>query len=192
MALLGFAQLVLVAVELLWPSRVSSSAVSGFTNLQGVQMSRELVTALEVSPHVTSSVGYGWLWVLAVAVLGVAAWYFVLARRAGTPPRTGRFVLLVLGALVAVPLLDLLGFLQFRLDADVRGPMITTLALVLLAWFERSALVLVVTAVFVLVAVVFLPGLPGVLVSAVALLAGAFAALVAPAGPDPGTAADTA
>ncbi|MFE0026808.1 hypothetical protein [Amycolatopsis sp. NPDC059021] len=199
LALLGFAQLLLVAAALLSASSrfgVSMSSrrnpVSGGLFGIGAETSTGWFAYVDSPPsYAFASVGAGWLWVLVAAVLGVAAWYFVLARRAGSPPRTGRFVLLTLGALVAVPLLDLVGFWQFRLDADVRGPMIATLGLVLLAWFERSVLVLVVTAVFVLAAVVFLPGIAGALVSAVALLAGAFAALAGPRRGRPEPAADT-
>ncbi|MFD9892356.1 hypothetical protein ACFWY9_23695 [Amycolatopsis sp. NPDC059027] len=188
LALLGFAQLILVAAEM---PRANGS-FGYFANVREYPMTESTAVAVRVSaPYGWSGAGTGWLWVLAAAVLGVAIWYFVLARRAGSPPRTGRFALLTLGALVAVPLLDLVGYWQFRLDADVRGPMIATLGLVLLAWFERSVLVLVVTAVFVLAAVVLLPGIAGVLVSAVALLAGAFVALAGPRRGRPEPAADT-
>ncbi|MDT7798259.1 MAG: hypothetical protein QOI78_1692, partial [Actinomycetota bacterium] len=97
---------------------------------------------------------------------------------AGTPPRTGRFVLGTLGALAAVPVLDLVGALQLRIPGDVRGALLATLGLLLLAGYERSRLVLAVTGVFALVTVVFLPPVAGALCAAGVLFAGAFAVLL--------------
>jgi hypothetical protein len=68
---------------------------------------------------------------------------------------------------------------------------LATLGLVLLAWYERSVPVLVVTAVFVLVAVVLLTDPSGILISAGALLGGAFVALLRRRPQAPATAADT-
>ncbi|MEU4671911.1 hypothetical protein AB0F91_29040 [Amycolatopsis sp. NPDC023774] len=50
-----------------------------------------------------------------------------------------------------------------------------------LAWYERSAVVLVVAVVFALVAAVVLPGLGGVVPSGAMLLATAFAVVAGPA-----------
>ncbi|MEV6825854.1 hypothetical protein [Amycolatopsis sp. NPDC051102] len=107
---------------------------------------------------------------LAFVVLAVAGRY----RRQLRPPRPGRFLL---GALAAVPLLDLAGFLQLRLGGDGRGALLAALGFLLPAGYERSWSLAAVAGVFVLVVPVFLPPVRG-----------AFAVL--PRGPV--TAADTA
>ncbi|MBE8518962.1 hypothetical protein ILP97_15795 [Amycolatopsis sp. H6(2020)] len=122
------------------------------------------------------SAGLGWLTALTCVVLAVAAWYWRQLR----PQRPGRFLLGTLGALAAVPLLDLVGALQFRLGGDVRGPLLATLGLVLLAGYERSGFLLAVAGVFTLVATVFLPPVAGALAAAGVLLAAAFAVLLPP------------
>ncbi|WP_206793506.1 hypothetical protein [Amycolatopsis sp. MtRt-6] len=115
-----------------------------------------------------------WLVALGVVVLGTAVWYAIALR----PVRTGRFVLGTVAALLALPLLDLVGSWQFRLGDDLRGPLLATLGLLLLAAYERSRFVLLTTAAFALVAVVFSADMAGVLGSAMILLAAAFAALL--------------
>lgn len=122
--------------------------------------------------------GLGWLAVLAIGIVGTAAWYAVAAKRTEKPYRTGRLVLGTAAAVLVLLLLDLAGWGQFGLAADVRGPMLATLALVALAAYERSVLVLVVAAVFVLVTVVVPGGAAGTLLAVAALLAGAFAVLL--------------
>ncbi|MFJ1765609.1 hypothetical protein ACIOD2_35155 [Amycolatopsis sp. NPDC088138] len=203
LAALGFAQLIMVLAELLPGESLASTGE--FTSLRGYQMSQELrglgtnvlsgvgypagydhlsvVTAVDTVPSAT----LGWLVGLACVVLAVAGWYWLSLHRAGTPPRTGRFVLAALGALAAIPLLDLVGALQLRIPGDVRGPLLATLGLLLLAGYERSWLVLAVTVVFALVTVVFLPPVAGALCAVGVLFAGAFAVLLR--GPR-GTAAD--
>jgi hypothetical protein len=93
-----------------------------------------------------------------------------------------------LGALAAVPLLDLAGALQLRLGGDVRGALLATLGLVLLAAYERSRFVLAVAGVFALVATVFLPPVAGALAAAGVLFAAAFAVLLRPRPDGPDTA----
>lgn len=183
-AALGFALLVMAVAELIPDAPVTGSFVSLYAvpmtpenRLYGVGGGTGLTaTATAVGP--AGSAALGWLAGLASVVLVVAGWYWLRLRRAGTPPRTGRFVLGTLGALAAVPVLDLVGALQFRLDGDVRGPLIATLGLVLLAGFERSRFLLAVAVVFALVTVVFLPPVAGALAAAGVLFAAAFAALL--------------
>jgi hypothetical protein len=205
LAALGFAQLIMVLAELL-PGE-SLAGTGEFTSLRGYELTQELSglgsgelsgTALPagvdyaaVAVGTVSSATLGWLVGLACVVLAVAGWYWLNLRRAGTPPRTGRFVLGTLGALAAVPLLDLVGALQLRIPGDVRGALLATLGLLLLAGYERSGLVLAVTGVFALVTVVFLPPVAGVLCAAGVLFAGAFAVLLWRRPDGPVTAADT-
>lgn len=201
LAALGFAQLIMVLAELL-PGE--SLAAGTFANLRALPMSREneLATstiggtglragdrdvAIAVSTDTTSSATLGWLVALACVVAAVAGWYWLNLRRAGTPPRTARFACGTLGALLAIPLLDLVGMLQFRLAGDVRGALLATLGLLVLAGYERSRFVLAVTAVFALVTVVLLPPVAGALTAAVVLFGAAFAVLLR----GPVTAADT-
>ncbi|MEU7790054.1 hypothetical protein [Amycolatopsis sp. NPDC049159] len=115
-----------------------------------------------------------WLVALLVVVAGTAVWYALALR----PARTGWFVLGTLGALLAVPLLDLVGSWQFRLGDGLRGPLLATLGLLVLAAYERSVFLLVTAALFALVAVVLSADLVGVLLAALVLLAAAFAALL--------------
>jgi hypothetical protein len=202
LAALGFAQLTMVAVELV-PGE-SLAGVGQFTNLRALPMTRENQQLLgtggaggtgysdgvdHASAFLVSTVPsatLGWLTGLACVVLAVAGWYWLDLRRAGTPPRTGRFVLGTLGAMAAVPLLDLVGALQFRIPGDVRGALMATLGLLVLAGYERSRLVLAVAGVFALVTVVFLPPVVGALGAAGVLFAAAFAVLLRrrPDGPD--------
>jgi hypothetical protein len=196
LAALGFALLVMVVVELV-PSR--TVAATQYTSLREYQVTQELSGvglgrgavggtggSSAVAVSVVPSTTLGWLAGLACVVLAVAAWYWRDLRRAGTPPRTGRFVLGALGALAAVPLLDLVGALQFRLDGDLRGPLLAALGLVLLAGYERSWFVLAVAGVFTLVTAVFLPPEAGALAAAGVLFAAAFTVLLRrrPDGPD--------
>jgi hypothetical protein len=203
LAALGFAQLVMVAVELV---PADATATGGFVSGRGYQLTQGLsglgtggvggtgypernqvsitATAVDVVPSAT----LGWLAGLACVVLAVAGWYWLSLRRAGTPPRPVRFVLGTLGALVALPVLDLVGALQLRLSGDVRGALVAALGLLVLAAYEHSWFLLAVTGVFVLVTVVFLPPSAGALVSAGVLFAAAFAVLLR----GPVTAADTA
>ncbi len=174
MAALGFALLVMVAVDLV-PAHVE--APRGYQRLHGLATNELSGTtyASAVAYDVVPSATLGWLAGLACVVLAVAAWYWRQLR-----PQPGRFVLGTLGALAAVPLLDLVGALQFRLGGDVRGALLATLGLVLLAGYERSGFLLAVAGVFALVATVFLPPVAGALAAAGVLFAAAFAVLLRP------------
>ncbi|WIX89719.1 hypothetical protein [Amycolatopsis sp. DG1A-15b] len=196
LAALAFALLVMVAAEL-----VPAAGPQGYPLIQGLhglgtggvggtghpesQLSG-VAYATAVSADAVPSARLGWLAGLACVVLAVAGWYWRELRRAATPPRPGRFVLGTLGALAAVPLLDLVGLLQFRLGGDVRGALIAALGLLLLAGYERSWFLLAVAGVFALVATVFLPPVAGALAAAGVLFAAAFAVLLRPRpdGPD--------
>ena len=93
-----------------------------------------------------------------------------------------------LAALAAVPLLDLAGFLQLRLGGDVRGALLATLGLLVLAGYERSWFLVAVAGVFALVATLFLPAVAGALAAAGVLFAAAFAVLLRPRPDGPATA----
>ncbi|MGK3203055.1 hypothetical protein [Amycolatopsis sp. MEPSY49] len=202
LAALGFALLVMVAVDLL-PNETNAGFVAG----RGYDLSQHLSglgtgevsgtglpdnqlsgIAVAVATDVVPSATLGWLAGLACVVLAVAGWYWLSLRRAGTPPRPVRFVLGTLGALAAVPLLDLVGALELRLPGDVRGALLAALGLLVLAAYERSWFLAAVDAAFLLVATVFPTAPAGALVSAGLLFAAAFAVLLR----GPVTAADTA
>ncbi|GHG26077.1 MULTISPECIES: hypothetical protein [Amycolatopsis] len=192
LAALGFALLVMVAVALV-PDDVEAAQAYQLTQglhglgtggVGGTGLASERVSVTAVAVAGVPSGRLGWLAALACVVLAVAAWYWRQLR----PPRPGRFVLGTLGALAAVPLLDLVGALQFRLGGDVRGPLLATLGLLVLAAYERSWFLAAVAGVFALVATVFLPPVAGALAAAGVLLAAAFAVLLRPRPDGPGTA----
>jgi hypothetical protein len=181
LALLGFAEIALAAVQLV---ARRSRAESEYANLFGpyslppgvTEHSQAFRLPLD-DFHVVESglpVGPAWLVALGVVLAGTAVWYALALR----PVRTGRFVLGTVAALLAVPLLDLVGSWQFRLDDGLRGPLLATLGLLVLAGYERSLFLLATTVAFVLVAVVFSADMAGVLISASILLAAAFIALL--------------
>lgn len=192
LAALGFALLVMAVVAL-----VPATPVAGeFATMRGYELSRGLslgtgglggtglpesrlsAVAIATSTDVVPSATLGWLAGLAGVVLAVAGWYWLGLRRAGTPPRPVRFVLGTLGALVALPLLDLVGALELRLSGDVRGALVAALGLLVLAAYERSRFVLAVAVVFTLVTVLFQPPVSGALGAAGVLFAAAFAVLL--------------
>jgi len=186
LAALGFALLVMVAAELV-SARTEPAGPPGYRLTQGLHglgtgEAGGTAYAIAVSADAVPSARLGWLAGLACVVLAVAAWYWRQLR----PPRPGRFVLGTLGALAAVPLLDLVGALQLRLGGDVRGALLATLGLLVLAAYEHSRFLLAVAAVFALVATVFLPAVAGALAAAGVLFAAAFAVLLRPRpdGPD--------
>ncbi|MFB9683613.1 hypothetical protein [Amycolatopsis plumensis] len=190
LAALGFALIALVVAHL---ATVRSESPLGYQRLHGFAdnelngvglASEQRSVAIAVAYDVVPSATLGWLAALACVVLAVAAWYWRQLR----PSRPGRFVLGTLGALAAVPLLDLVGALQFRLSGDVRGPLLATLGLLVLAAYERSWSLAAVAAVFALVTTVFLPPVAGALAAAGLLFAAAFAVLLRPRPDGPDTA----
>ncbi|MET8995446.1 hypothetical protein [Amycolatopsis sp. NPDC004169] len=180
LALLGFAQIGAVTVQLLWRRSPAESESANLLLSPAVppgatEYSRALQWPLDF--HVGDSslpAGPVWLVTLGVAVLGTAVWY-AFARR---PGRVGWFALGTIAALLAVPLLDLVGSWQFRLGDGLRGPLLATLGLLLLAAYERSRFVLLTAAAFALVAVVLSADMAGMLASAMILLAAALVALL--------------
>jgi hypothetical protein len=182
LAALGFAQLVMVAVALVPAAGPDPRAYQLTQDLSGLGTGgvggTERATAVAVAVSVVPSARLGWLAGLACVVLAVAGWYWLSLRRADPPPRPVRFVLGTLGALAALPLLDLAGALELRLSGDVRGGLLAALGLVVLAAFERSRLVLAVAGVSVLVTVLVPAPEAGALVSAAVLFAAAFAVLL--------------
>ncbi|MEV6903539.1 hypothetical protein [Amycolatopsis sp. NPDC051372] len=184
LALLGFAELILAAVRL---AAGAGSAVGEFVNLSAVPMDRvhvdyfgtaiggEQFLSQDSLPAPASTSALGWPIALALVVAIVLFGY----ARAGTRPKPGRIALVLAGGVLAVPVLDLAAYAQFDLDADARGPALAAVGLVVLAGYERSLLVLAVTVGFVAVAVL-LPGVAGVVSSAVVLLAAAFLVVAGP------------
>ncbi|MEV4147847.1 hypothetical protein AB0J40_29560 [Amycolatopsis sp. NPDC049691] len=187
LALLGLTQIGMAAVQLL--SR-RSPAEGEFVNIVSLPMSQENLRAtadvgrgqfLTQDPYHAPGAGLPagpvWLIALGVVLLGTAIWYAAVLR----PARLDWFVLGAVGALVALPLLDLVGSWQFRLGDGLRGPLLATLGLLVLSAYERSKLVLLATAGFGVIAVLLSADLVGVLGSAAVLLTAAFAALLRPA-----------
>ncbi|GHG26083.1 MULTISPECIES: hypothetical protein [Amycolatopsis] len=181
LALLGFAEIGSVAVQLLARrSRAESESANLLLGPSVPPGTTEYGHALRFPLddfHTMGTIlptGPAWLVTLGVVLVGTAVWYAV-ARR---PVRIGWFVAGTIGALLAVPLLDLVGSWQFRLDDNLRGPLLATLGLLVLAAYERSRFVLVTAAAFALVAVVLSADTAGMLGSAMILLAAAFLALL--------------
>jgi len=181
LALLGFAEIALAAVQLL--SRRSQAEAQSANLLLGPVVppgATEYSRGYFLSQGDFHAWGAGlpaetaWLIALGVVVAGAAVWYAIALR----PARTGRFVLGAIAALLAVPLLDLVGSWQFRIGDGLRGPLLATLGLLILAAYERSRFVLLTTVAFALVAVVLSADMAGVLGSAMILLAAAFVALL--------------
>ncbi|KDN16893.1 hypothetical protein [Amycolatopsis rifamycinica] len=180
-ALLGFAEIALAAVQLL--SRRSQAQAESASLLLGPAVppgATEYSRGYFLSQDDFYAQGPGlpgetaWLVALGVVVLGTAVWYALALR----PVRKGWFVLGTIGALLAIPLLDLVGSWQFRLGDGLRGPLLATLGLLVLAAYERSRFVLLTAAAFALVAVVLSADMAGMLISAVILLAAAFIAVL--------------
>jgi hypothetical protein len=180
LALLGFAQIGMAAVQLFSRrSRAedeSANLLLGAAPPAGAEYGRAQWLTLDAFYSLGRGLPTGpvWLVALGVVVAGTAVWY-AAARR---PVRTGWFVLGTVGALLALPLLDLVGSWQFRLGDGLRGPLLATLGLLVLAAYERSRLVLLTAIVFAVIAVVLSADLVGVLLSAIVLLAVAFAVLL--------------
>ncbi len=177
LALLGFAEIGLAVAQLLARRSQAQADAANLLLRPAEPASRGLQFLTQdqfyaLGPGLPT--GTAWLIALGVVVLGTAVWYAVTLR----PVRTGWFVLGTVGALLALPLLDLVGSWQFRLDDGLRGPLLATFGLLVLAAYERSRFVLLTTAAFALVAVVLSADMAGVLGSAMILLAAAFAALL--------------
>ncbi|WP_329063810.1 hypothetical protein [Amycolatopsis sp. NBC_01480] len=205
LALLGFAELAVTGVQLAtaqnrpvsYDVAVAVKGDAGFTTQQlvGGPGSVHAYSQPPLVPATSVPAGFApsnsWLIMLALVVAAVLAGYAVAAPRAGTPYRTGRFVLVLVGGVLAVPLLDLLAFTQFGLPSAMRGPALAALGLLLLAWYERSVFVAVVSVLFAVLAAVLMPSPAGVVLSGAVLLAAAFAAVAGPAKWRPRPAAGT-
>lgn len=185
LALLGFAQLVVMAFSLgadlsggwFAYAPYAERGYSGYVGLYGVEMSRANESALSASIG-SGARNDGWLFAVLAVYLGTVIWYAARAHRAGTGMRWWKVLAIALGGLIGIVLADLVGYWELKMDGDARSAVLLTLGLVLLAWLERSALVLVVAALFVLCAVVLTQGLQALLLSSVVALAGAFATLL--------------
>lgn len=94
-----------------------------------------------------------------------------------------------MGGVLAIGPADLVLLRELRLDDDLRGPLITVGGLLLLAWPDRSRLVLAVAVLFAPADVVVLTGAAGAPAGAATAFAGVVAVLLRRR---PGTAADTA
>jgi len=179
LALLGFAQLVVVASSVGtgppggWFAYAPNPGPGLYQGLYGVEMSRETATALDLS---FSGIGRndGWLFAVLAVYLGTVLFY---AFRTKTM-RWWKVAAIAVGGLVAILLADLVGFWEFEIEGDARSAVMLTLGLVALAWLDRSVLVLVVAAAFVLCSVVLAQGQLALVLSSLVALAGAFAALL--------------
>ncbi|GAB3733023.1 hypothetical protein GCM10027598_57260 [Amycolatopsis oliviviridis] len=177
LALLGFAQLAVVALSVGtgppggWFAYTPYGSGGVFGTLQGVEMSRENATAVSV---VGMSRMDNWLFAVLAVYLGTVLFYAYRSR----PVRWWKVAAIAVGGLVAILLADLVGFWEFEIEGDARSAILLTLGLVALAWLDRSVLVLVVTAAYVLCAVVLAQGQLALVLSSLVALAGAFAALL--------------
>ncbi|MFC3448894.1 hypothetical protein [Amycolatopsis speibonae] len=177
LALLGFAQLAVVALSVGssrsegWFAYAPNSGPGRYRALYGVEMSREAGEAVSV---VGMSRLDNWLFAVLAVYLGTVLFYTIRTR---TMP-WWKVAAIAVGGLVAIVLADLVGFWEFEIDGDARSAILLTLGLVGLAWLDRSVLVLVVAAAFVLCAVVLAQGPLALVLSSLVALAGAFAALL--------------
>ncbi|MEV6907668.1 hypothetical protein [Amycolatopsis sp. NPDC051071] len=196
LALLGFAQLAVVALSV-GPSRSEGwfayapvpQYLSGYGtgdllepggsygSLRGMEMSRESVAALDMSFSGLAR-NDGWLFAVLVVYACTVVFYAVKARRAENAMPWWKVAAIALGGLVAVVLADLVGYWELDMDGDTRSAVLLTLGLVLLAWLDRSVLVLIVAAAYVLCAVVLAQGQLALVLSSLVVLAGAFAVLL--------------
>ncbi|MEV7548824.1 hypothetical protein AB0N89_04290 [Amycolatopsis sp. NPDC089917] len=177
LALLGFAQLVVVALSVGssrsggWFAYAPNPGPGVYQGLYGLEMSRETASAVSV---IGMSRMDNWLFAVLAVYLGTVLFYACRSR----PVRWWKVAAIAVGGLVAILLADLVGFWEFEIDGDARSAILLTLGLVALAWLERSVLVLVVAAAFVLCAVVLAQGPLALVLSSLVALAGAFAALL--------------
>ncbi|WET77482.1 hypothetical protein P3102_25780 [Amycolatopsis sp. QT-25] len=192
LALLGFAQLTVVALSFggRWSGGWFAYAPAGeqrfltqdlygvgsgevFASFRGVEMSRENAAALDLP---LSGVGRndGWLFAVLAVYLGTVVFYTFRAKTV----RWWKVAAIAFGGLVGIVLADLVGYWELDMDGDARSAVLLTLGLAGLAWLERSVLVLVVAAAFVLCAVVLARGQLALVLSSLVALAGAFAALL--------------
>jgi hypothetical protein len=193
LALLGFALLAMVGYSLGYGSWFAWTPLdeihqqglgtgevggTGYATTQAVMFASTAARhAVSWGPgiHAESS---AWLVVNIGVYLGTVVFYAVRSRRRGTPIRRRWLVALMLGGPVAILLLDLTAFWELRLDGDVRGPLLAACGLLVLAWLERSRLLLVVAVLFALADVVLVTGMAGALLAAAILFAGAFVTLL--------------
>ncbi|MFI9453238.1 hypothetical protein [Amycolatopsis sp. NPDC052450] len=182
LALLGFAQLAVVALSyggrgswgwFAYAPGTDQRHSYGYVGLYGVEMSRETAAVLDM-PLSGAGRNDGWLFAVLAVYLGTVLFY---AFRAKTV-RWWKVAGIALGGLVAIVLADLVGYWELDMDGDARSAVLLTLGLAGLAWLERSVLVLVVAAAFVLCAVVLARGQLALVLSSLVVLAGAFAALL--------------
>lgn len=194
LALFGFALLGLAVYAFGEASWLSSSVpVSGFQfdtgghslGTGGVGGTGYPAEATLVAIAASSSWGPGipggsgaWLVVNTVVFLGTLVFYAVRARRRGTPIRRRWLAALALGGPVAIALLDFTAYWDLRVESETRGALVAACGLLVLAWLERSRILLVVAALFVLADDVLLDGMVGALVAAAVVFAGAFAVLL--------------
>ncbi|MFE6615329.1 hypothetical protein [Amycolatopsis sp. NPDC057786] len=179
LALLGFAQLLVVAFGGMWSGGWFAYAPAGerhsfgYVGFHGVEMSRETAAALDM-PFDIAGRNDGWLFAVLAVYFGTVLFY---AFRTKTL-RWWKVAAIALGGLVVIVLADLVAYWELELDGDTRSAILLTLGLAGLAWLERSVLVLVVAAAFVLCAVVLAQGQLALVLSSLVVLAGAFAALL--------------
>ncbi len=196
LALFGFSLLAMVGVSLgqaSWfayaPFNTAGSAVQFLTQNQqlgtggvgGTAYSSSLTFVTQPrgwSPMVRwgpgiHAAGTAWLVVNIAVYLGV-----VIHRAVRDGLQRRRLVALLLGGPVVIILLDFTLFWELKLDADVQGPLLATAGLLLLAWLERSRIVLLAAVLFALVEVVLLGGTAGALLAAAILFTAAFAVLL--------------
>ena len=184
LALFGFALLALVVYSFAYASWFAWSPATGDPGRAG------MVTAQATMVVTTASTSWGpgipggsgaWLVVNVAVFLGTLVFYAVRARRLGKPIRRRWLAALALGGPVAIVLLDFTAFWELRLESNTRGVLVAACGLLVLAWLERSRILLVVAALVALADAVLLNGVAGALLAAAIVFTGAFAALLQPA-----------
>ncbi|MFD8491645.1 hypothetical protein [Amycolatopsis sp. NPDC059657] len=187
LALLGFAQIAMAALSDAGAGWFESTPFAYTDQTYGHLKAFVSSEAYEASLNLSFDRGVTrfWPYLMAVVFLATVVWYAVKAHRAGTPYPLPRTLGIAFGGLVAIAVAEFVSYSGFGLSAHLRDPVIVTAGLLVLVWLERSVLLLVVTGLFLLTASLFTPGLAGLLIPAVVVLAGAFVALAGRGRPGP-------
>ncbi len=184
LALLGFAQLAAVVADRGrspdggWFAYTPYGTGAQWMTTEQWAGSRAYESALAISTEASTSRNDFWLFAVLAAFLGTVIWYAVRARRAGNGPRWWKVAALAVGGVAGVVLADLVVFWEIGLDGDLRTALLITVGLLVLAWWEQSKVPLILAALFGLAGWLVADGTNAMLLSAMAALTGAFAALV--------------
>ncbi|MEC3977698.1 hypothetical protein [Amycolatopsis sp. H20-H5] len=171
LALLGFVQLILAVVSVAGASLLYSPAPSLLRDLQ--EPSGQFFDEAAHYDSVPWDVSDYWPFAMALLWMATAGWYTYRAKTG-----YGRALAVTAGGILAIAVVEFVSYSGFGLPDALRDPLLVTAGLLLLAWLDRSVLVLAVAAGF-LVAALLSPGrLAELLIPVMVVFAGAFAAVL--------------